>query len=545
MKVVFSFMRLQPPTIGHSLVFKRIERLSKQLKADAFICTSKTSGNIKNPLDYEEKSFFIKHILSEKFPSLKFLEGYTLLFDVLKYFDKKYSEIYLVVGSDRLEDLEEKLNKYNHVEYDFEKIVCISAGDRDPDSENVSGVSGTKVRKAVLDNDYSQFQNYIDTWDDDVKRMLFDLLQNNLQKFSKKKIKEAEEEVNSEEEAPSKSLKASDVLKKRLDDFLQKNGVKPVFQSTTSSSEGSSTEESDVEGNEETLEAGEQIETIEKDHPNTLISSLPENIAVLLLEESLGVKSLIDYIRLFLDIYKSSNLSDFRKEGLLLNIRQTRKIKGNYKNIKISPVLPLKISWFSPKTNKEFVPSQDFQIFFSSVELLEILEEFPGKNLTIYSAGMLSKESLQSYVEAYQKARSEKTYNIDIKSLDNELIKNRMKSLESKFKIEENEAIKSLDYIVELYKKDTTLKGSNAENIKKVFKRFLEENEKTYLLDDKIVAFYISKKLFKSKDKKDPSSKEKGSEVSSEELLGLLGLEVLTNVVDPLLSVGHKKEEIK
>lgn len=54
------------------------------------------------------------------------------------------------------------LNKYNgkkgrHGFYNFQKITIVSAGDRDPDSEGVDGVSGTKLRKMATDGDFTKF----------------------------------------------------------------------------------------------------------------------------------------------------------------------------------------------------------------------------------------------------------------------------------------------------------------------------------------------------------------------------------------------------
>jgi hypothetical protein len=55
------------------------------------------------------------------------------------------------------------LNKYNGVEarhgyYGFDNIEVVSAGERDPDAEGVTGMSASKMRAAASANDFDQFQ---------------------------------------------------------------------------------------------------------------------------------------------------------------------------------------------------------------------------------------------------------------------------------------------------------------------------------------------------------------------------------------------------
>ena len=55
------------------------------------------------------------------------------------------------------------LNKYNSVKgrhgfYKFDDIQIISAGERDPDSDDVSGMSASKMRLAATENDFESFK---------------------------------------------------------------------------------------------------------------------------------------------------------------------------------------------------------------------------------------------------------------------------------------------------------------------------------------------------------------------------------------------------
>ena len=60
----------------------------------------------------------------------------------------------MVVGSDRVDEFDNLLNKYNgeegrHGFYGFDNIEVVSAGERDPDAEGVTGMSASKMRAAL------------------------------------------------------------------------------------------------------------------------------------------------------------------------------------------------------------------------------------------------------------------------------------------------------------------------------------------------------------------------------------------------------------
>ena len=72
--------------------------------------------------------------------------------------DEGYDSVNIIVGSDRQSEFENLANKYNGELYDFEEINVISAGVRDADSEGVEGMSASKMRKAVMDDDFESFR---------------------------------------------------------------------------------------------------------------------------------------------------------------------------------------------------------------------------------------------------------------------------------------------------------------------------------------------------------------------------------------------------
>ena len=76
------------------------------------------------------------------------------IFNVLTTaYEEGYKNVNIIVGADRQAEFENLANKYNKDLYDFKQIRVISAGVRDADAEGVEGMSASKMRKAVADND--------------------------------------------------------------------------------------------------------------------------------------------------------------------------------------------------------------------------------------------------------------------------------------------------------------------------------------------------------------------------------------------------------
>ena len=81
---------------------------------------------------------------------------------VTEIFNDGYKNVSMVVGSDRVNEFTALLKKYNGVKgrhglYNFNKINVISAGDRDPDADDVSGMSASKMRNLASEGDFTQF----------------------------------------------------------------------------------------------------------------------------------------------------------------------------------------------------------------------------------------------------------------------------------------------------------------------------------------------------------------------------------------------------
>ena len=61
-----------------------------------------------------------------------------------------YKDIIYVAGSDRVQQFDELLNKYNGKDYQFNSIRTVNAGMRDPDAEGAAGVSASRAREYAV-----------------------------------------------------------------------------------------------------------------------------------------------------------------------------------------------------------------------------------------------------------------------------------------------------------------------------------------------------------------------------------------------------------
>lgn len=176
--VVFAFGRFNPPTTGHELLVKFVKKLAKSTGADYVIYASATQDKKKNPLSVDKKV----HYLNQMFPGTNFMAaGGTerTFIEVAKHLNKKYRNIIMVAGSDRVEEYERLLNKQNGIDFNFDSIKVSSAGERDADSDDASGMSASKMRAAASKGDYPTFKKGLPSTlrDIDGKRLMNDVRQ--------------------------------------------------------------------------------------------------------------------------------------------------------------------------------------------------------------------------------------------------------------------------------------------------------------------------------------------------------------------------------
>jgi len=158
--VAFAFGRFNPPTIGHEKLIKKVASVPAN---DYRIYLSRSEDPKKNPLSAVQKL----NIMKKMFPSYasKIMVNKTnMVLDIATdLYNKGFTEIKMVAGSDRTVEFKTILTKYNNVKsrhgyYNFDKIEVVSAGERDPDAEGAIGMSASKMRDAAAKGDIRSFK---------------------------------------------------------------------------------------------------------------------------------------------------------------------------------------------------------------------------------------------------------------------------------------------------------------------------------------------------------------------------------------------------
>ena len=161
--VVFAFGRFNPPTSGHQKLIERIFTIAKRVKGKPVLYISSTQDKKRNPLTVKQKIKYIKAVAGYKSGiEIKAATGRERTFmEILKNrFDRQYSEVYMVAGSDRLNEFRKLINKYNGKDYHFNKVEVLPAGIRDPDSDKSDeSISATKMRDYALANNFDKFKD--------------------------------------------------------------------------------------------------------------------------------------------------------------------------------------------------------------------------------------------------------------------------------------------------------------------------------------------------------------------------------------------------
>ena len=157
--VAFTFGRFNPPTIGHEKLINKV----KSVRADDYrIYLSRSEDPKKNPLSPRQKLSYMKKMFPSHARNIMINTTNMILDICTELYKQGYTEISMVVGSDRVREFDTIIKKYNDVKsrhgyYNFEKINIVSAGERDPDAEGATGMSASKMRAAAAKGDLSSF----------------------------------------------------------------------------------------------------------------------------------------------------------------------------------------------------------------------------------------------------------------------------------------------------------------------------------------------------------------------------------------------------
>ena len=184
-KAVFVFGRMNPPTLGHELLIARAVDIGRSEKADTFVIVTKTQDSKKNPIPYSDKL----KALNAALPQVTFIDSDNIktIFNAVQFLiDQGYQDLILVCGSDRADEYDALFQKYIN-NSDPEKRLnlasfntAVAGSNRDPDSDDASGVSATKARNLAKIGDFDAFRKILPTgMPEEEAKVLFDDIRKN------------------------------------------------------------------------------------------------------------------------------------------------------------------------------------------------------------------------------------------------------------------------------------------------------------------------------------------------------------------------------
>jgi len=161
--LVFAFGRFNPPTTGHE---KLINKVASVAGSNPYrIYPSFTTNPKKDPLPHSLKVAYMRKMFPKhKKNIIADRKMKTAIFIAEAAYKEGFKNLIMVVGSDRVKEFTELLNRYNDAPdksgkqlFKFDSVKVVSAGERDPDAEGVSGMSASKMRVAAADGDKDAF----------------------------------------------------------------------------------------------------------------------------------------------------------------------------------------------------------------------------------------------------------------------------------------------------------------------------------------------------------------------------------------------------
>ena len=155
--LTIAFGRFNPPTTGHEKLLDTVASSSDD--NDYIIVPSRSQDKKKNPLDADTKVSIMRQMYPNHSEKIANDPANRTIFDVLKkaHMDG-YANVRIIGGGDRVKEFEKLSGDYNGKLYQFDNVEVRSAGERDPDGDDVSGMSASKQRKAAAEGDFKSFR---------------------------------------------------------------------------------------------------------------------------------------------------------------------------------------------------------------------------------------------------------------------------------------------------------------------------------------------------------------------------------------------------
>ena len=165
---VFAFGRFNPPTIGHQKLIELVQAQAKKVNGKGFIFLSHSQKPKKDPLSFNQKLAYLQTLINDPDLEIGHSEANTVIKALQVIEAQGRTRVIMIAGSDRVMEFDKLLKQYNgqpdkkgNLLYNFDFVDVISAGERDPDAEVVSGASASKAREFAKQDDFANFSKIV------------------------------------------------------------------------------------------------------------------------------------------------------------------------------------------------------------------------------------------------------------------------------------------------------------------------------------------------------------------------------------------------
>jgi hypothetical protein len=177
--IVFTFGRMNPPTVGHALLVSKVVETAKQNNADHVIYLSQTHKAPTDPLEFS----FKRRVCESAFRGVNISNDLTIRnpYIALEYLKEHYDNIIMVAGSDQADEYIKRFSGYAN-DWGIQFSV-ITAGQRIVESTGVEGVSATRMRQYAADgNKTAFFEGLPSTLNASIKQLVYRNTQNGIKR---------------------------------------------------------------------------------------------------------------------------------------------------------------------------------------------------------------------------------------------------------------------------------------------------------------------------------------------------------------------------
>ena len=142
--------------------------MASQVNGKGFIFLTHTQNNKKDPLSFQEKQAYIRSQITD--PNLEIGDPAvkTIIQALQKIQSQGRTRVIMIAGDDRVMEFQKLLNQYNgnpdqqgNIPYKFDDIQVVSAGQRDPDADDITGVSASKARELAMKGQEQEFSRMV------------------------------------------------------------------------------------------------------------------------------------------------------------------------------------------------------------------------------------------------------------------------------------------------------------------------------------------------------------------------------------------------